>query len=296
MHITLQTDRGPRDTLEDAAYAFTIQPCVPASAPVSVLMLLDGVGGDAGGEVASHLAAGEISAYLAAAIAGRGRPSGDGVCEPDSILEILRQALICANETVCARASETGELEGMATTVVCGVISGTQLYLGWAGDSRCYLYRRGSLAQLTRDHREVEQLIELGLLSRAQASKHALAHAITRYLGQVKDFCPSTASLDLQAGDVLMLCSDGLTDALTNEDITGVIDAFRLDHSSFASLADELVRRALSAGTQDNVTVLCCECPLADGPLQFSRRTLTDAYPMVLAQGFRHMFKESYHA
>lgn len=293
MKTAFRTERGPRENLEDAVHVFSITPLLAGFREAVVLMVLDGVGGINHGEVASNLAGSELGAYLAGFLAAHQTSSNTRSLPPATILEMLRQALACANEAVCQRAREDAELRGMATTVVCGVIVGERLYLAWAGDSRCYLHRHGSLHRLTRDHREIEPLIDMGLISQEEAPTHPLAHHITRYLGQPSSFVPSAVIHDLQAGDVLLMCSDGLTDVLADQNLADMISACRAGFFPFTELPGRLVDQALRADAQDNVTVVCCEYQPEDQARSSSiERTLTGVYPVGLAIGLCDIFKE----
>jgi len=294
MRTAFGTDQGPRENLEDAVHIFAIKHLLVIAWEALVLMVLDGVGGHKGGGVASNLATTEISAYLAAFLAASRTLEDRSGFHPEVIIEALKQSLAWANEAVCERGQDSVEFNGMATTVVCGVIVDERLYLAWAGDSRCYLHRRTSLRQLTRDHKEIEQLIDVGLISREEASTHPLAHSITRYLGHPSGFAASTMICDLQPGDVLLMCSDGLTDVLGNRQIAETITACRVGHIPFEELPRHLIRQALEAGTGDNVTVLCCEYQPDGGlPRSSINQARTAAYPLAAGGVFPGLFKET---
>jgi serine/threonine protein phosphatase PrpC len=255
--IVCHTDQGPRENLEDAARAVVLREMFPEESETVIAVVADGVGGHRGGEVASALAAQVIVATLCSlATTWRSKEASDPA--PDSVLDALTMALGRANAVVTETATANPYLSGMGTTAVCAVATGRLLFLGWAGDSRGYLYRHGKLRLLTRDHREIQPLIDLGLISPDQAQDHPLAHTITRHVGQGHDFEPETRIVPLAPGDVLLFCTDGLTDVLSDERISETITEHLGDNRSFVQVAEALVRQALAAGTRDNVTALCC--------------------------------------
>jgi protein phosphatase len=286
-HIACHTDRGPRENLEDVAQGFVLTNTVSPAGDIPLLLLLDGAGGCRGGEIASGTALRELTGELAASFTARvGEPLGP-VVAPEAILGRLEAALIRANQTVIHQAAQADELAGMATTAVCGVIVGRMLFLAWVGDSRCYLHSNGTLRQLTRDHSQVQELIEWGLLSKEQAAHHPLAHTITRYLGQTEGFAPEVGVFPLRPGDRVLMCTDGLTDVLSDEQILSCINAFRKPTTSLDQLAVGLVEQAIAAQTRDNVTVLCCEYRPASPDLSaLSDATFVGSYRPAVAMKF----------
>ena len=173
----------------------------------------------------------------------------------------------------------------MSTTIVCALIVDDVLYVAWAGDSRCYIYSKNKIRQLTTDHSAVNQLIDEGLLDCKYAKCHPLSHTITRFLGTEDDFAADTTTYKLSHGDVILLCTDGLTDVLEDEDIADSIGKYQSGKILFKQLPHHLVQRALTCGTTDNVTVVCCEY-IAD-PTKKSKSsssTLTGAYPAEIAE------------
>jgi PPM family protein phosphatase len=280
-------DIGLRENVEDAAGGLTVTAAVPWPAQIAILTVADGAGGQKSGEVASELALRLIPSFLAGGFAASVSAGPEDCLSPDCILETLTKALAYANQAIVERAGSSPGLAGMATTVVCGVVVDNVLYLAWAGDSRCYLISQGQLRLLTHDHSEVQRLIDQGLICQGDAGSHPLAHTINRYLGQASNFIPQTRVFGLAADDVVLLCTDGLTDVLADGRIAEVLRGCRLKELPLDELPGRLVEEALASGASDNVTVLCYQH--APGSRQANPspdRTLTGAYPVALAGMF----------
>src|SRR5262249_21511115 len=122
-------------------------------------------------------------------------------------------------------------------------------------DSRAYLLRAGKLHQLTRDHTVVRELSEAGIITQAQAATHFLRHTLTRHLGGNRGAKPDVQKLTLQQGDCLLLCSDGLHDMLSDDQIAGILAS----GETSVTLSQRLIDRALAAGGKDNVTVVLAQ-------------------------------------
>ena len=272
VRIAVHAEIGPREKLEDSVGAFVFRDAHPWGREIPVMAVFDGVGGYRGGELASRLAAQLVGASLGAALGGL---DGD-VRSPQAILKTLVEPLQLANDAIADRAARVAGLEGMATTAVCAIVLEGVLYVVWAGDSRCYVCGADAIRQITRDHSKVQELIDAGLIAPQGSDRHALAHVITSCLGQPEGCVAGTATCRLTPGDVVVLCTDGLTDVVGDEEIADLIRACRKGLFDFAELSRQLVNRALERGTQDNVTVLCCQVPheIARAP----DRTLTGAY------------------
>lgn len=255
--IASHIDVGPRDNLEDAAMGLSILPSAVNTGPAYVLALFDGAGGPQFGEVASREALVHIPANLLAILAAHATQPFTAQPSNELIAAALGQILESANQAILNRAMEDPALLGMATTAVCGVVMDDTLVIGWAGDSRCYIHNKNGIRQVSHDHSRIQELIDLGQIDRSEASDHPDAHTITRYLGQAAGFTPETAVTHLETGDVVLLCTDGLTDVLSDEEIAEVIASCRIGRFPFSELPAELVRQALDAGTYDNTTALC---------------------------------------
>ena len=196
----------------------------------------DGMGGCAGGEVASDLAVKTLRAKITEA------PFGE---------EYLRRAVIAANAAIWKMALSHREYDGMGTTLTVLHIEAGAAYWAHVGDSRLYLFREGTLHQVTRDHSLVEELVEKGSITREEARVHPKRNIITRAVGTEPDIAVDTGTFPLRQGDRLLLCSDGLTSAADDEEIRRVLAEDRREDPAAA-----LVERALSLDSQDNISVI----------------------------------------
>lgn len=214
-----------------------------------VALVADGVGGAAAGEVASA-----TTAYVVSAIA-RLRHDQD----PASV---LRDAIDAARESLQTGIDADLHRAGMATTLTVLATDGTRVVLGHLGDSRGYLARAGGLQQVTTDHTYVQQMVAAGQLVPEQARRHPWRNVVLRSLhgGPAEvDQTPDIVELDLAPGDRMLLCTDGLTDLVSDDriaEILGVADA--------ETAAARLVAAALEAGGIDNVT--CLVFDVVEGP------------------------------
>jgi serine/threonine protein phosphatase PrpC len=211
---------------EDSAYA---------AAPLFVVA--DGMGGAQAGEVASRLA---IEVFA------QGLDSGGS---PE---ERLAARVRDANRQIYDRSRvETGR-EGMGTTLTAAYLDDGQVAIAHVGDSRAYLFRDGELTRLTQDHSLVDELVRRGKLTEEQAAEHPQRSIITRALGPEPDVEVDTFTYPVRAGDVLLLCSDGLTSMISEDAVSRVLGSAE----SLDEAARSLIREANEAGGRDNITVV----------------------------------------
>jgi PPM family protein phosphatase len=211
----------------------------------TVFAVADGLGGHRGGEVASAMAVEPLQDL-----------DGRDFADADQAAEALTGAIRSANQAILRQSRADPELRGMGTTVTAAAVAagGRVLQLGHVGDSRAYLLRQGaSLRQLTTDHTLVAEAVDRGLLTREQAAIHPQRGVVTRAVGldpDVKIDLPEP--LELAPGDQVLLCSDGLTEVVDDDQIAGVL-ADRLDGDDACAA---LIAAANRAGGPDNVTVV----------------------------------------
>lgn len=198
----------------------------------------DGMGGHAAGEVASRLG---IETVFRAYYGEHRRP----------LAEALTAAIATANEVICQQAAATSDRTGMGTTLVAALWRDGELLVANVGDSRAYLFREGQLHRLTRDHSWVAEQVAAGLLSPAEADHHPYRNVITHSLGPNRNPEPDLFRLRTQPGDRLLLCSDGLSNLVGDEEIATLLAAYPLDQA-----ADRLLGRALERGAPDNVSLI----------------------------------------
>jgi len=221
---------------------------IPSQRLASVGMVCDGVGGHAGGEVASRAAVEAVATYVTHTMQCLLAPESAG---EGTLLEALREAAQQTHETIARRAAESGERHGMATTLTMMVAVWPTLYLLHVGDSRCYRYRQGELLQLTRDQTMAQDLVDSGVLRPEQAAQSPYAHVLSSSLGGSM-WVPVVSTADLRPGDVILLCTDGLTKHVSDDQIRARAAAME----SSEQLARVLLQDALDAGGKDNVTIL----------------------------------------
>ena len=163
----------------------------------------------------------------------------------------LKKALIYANRFVFQKASHEESLAGMGTTAVCALVRGGTVYLCHAGDSRAYLFRAGRLTQLTHDHSYVQELVDCGTITVEEAEHHPQKNIITKALGVDYRLEPEFTSEKLQKGDVLLLCTDGLTNMVPADQMEKL-----LVQGPFHDTPDRLIEAANANGGSDNITAL----------------------------------------
>jgi len=215
-----------------------------------VFVVADGMGGANAGERASALAVGAIEGFLLNTL--RWLLALDGAVD-GSALKDFQAAVRDADACVYRAATSDTGLSGMGTTLTLAYSIGAVLFVAHVGDSRCYLGRAGVLHQLTHDDTVIQALLEKGLVSPSQAADHSLRHVITNVVGgDAQGVSIEVHRVALEAGDVLLLCSDGLTNMLSNERIQAVLDSTPDPEQACA----ELIRLANEQGGTDNVTVV----------------------------------------
>jgi len=214
-----------------------------AADPVKRLFLVaDGMGGHAAGEVASQIAAATMTEVV-----GPVNDSGE------EFEEVLRAAAEAANSRIYETQREKPELAGMGSTLTALTFRDNLYYIAQVGDSRAYLLREGQLEQLTRDHSLVWHLFESGILRKEELSSHPQKNLITRSIGPHAQIEVDIERGDARPGDVYLLCSDGLTDVLSDDDICEILSGVK---KSPQEICDLLVDRANQNGGPDNVTAV----------------------------------------
>lgn len=238
MKIVAKTDKGRVRESNQDAYAVGEFPDEVAWAVVC-----DGMGGAAGGNIASALAVKVISDKINASYRENMRDF--------SIKNMLDSALVAANIEVYDMADAKPELHGMGTTVVCAVVRDGYAFIAHAGDSRAYIFNGKELNQVTTDHSVVQDLINKGKITKEEAVNHPNKNLITRAIGVDKNVDIDFDEVELNDNEFLILCTDGLTNYVSDDELIDEVSDGR-----YYAFADRLVKKANNNGGGDNVTVV----------------------------------------
>jgi PPM family protein phosphatase len=217
-----------------------------------LFIVADGMGGHAAGEVASSLAVEAIADFVT-------RTDEEEATWPMPFDARLRRAtnrllaaLHVANRRVIDAMRTDSKLRGMGTTVVTAMIEAEVASFAHLGDSRAYLIRRGALSRITNDHSWVFEQVQAGMLSEEEAERHPLRNVITRALGGSTDVVPDATEVQCEPADVFLLCSDGLTGMISDEQILQIVS----ENSDLETACHLLIQAANEGGGQDNITAV----------------------------------------
>jgi protein phosphatase len=213
----------------------------------SLFMVADGMGGAAAGEVASRMATDLVFAHM----------SGVWATDPDVSAHRfafrMKEAVELANSRIHAHAREHPEVKGMGTTATVAGVFGSDLYLAQVGDSRAYLVRNGQAIQLTRDQSLMQRLVEAGELTEEEAEQSERRNIILQALGPDPRVKVDLTYQPLRRGDLLILCSDGLSSLVKREELS----AFVRENPDLVQLCSRLIDTANQRGGPDNITAVC---------------------------------------
>ncbi len=238
MRIVAKTDIGlVRDSNQDSYAAGEL----PNS--VAWAVVCDGMGGAAGGNVASSTAVKIISERITSLYR-------DGM-SANSIRNMFESAVAAANISVYDMSKDNSELAGMGTTIVVAILVDNTAFIAHAGDSRAYVLSNNTLNQLTKDHSVVQEMVDYGALTVDEAQVDPRKNIITRALGVTSELYIDFNIVDVNDDDILMLCTDGLTNYVDSNEICELISDVNFDE-----YAERLVERANNNGGGDNVTVV----------------------------------------
>jgi len=261
LNVATQTHAGMTGKNNEDRYAVTsYQLSESDPTPVLFAVVADGIGGHRAGEVAAELAVDHITQVIAESDASRPRKT-------------LEKAIQEASDAIADHASSNPEQQGMGATCACVWVIGDQIYIASVGDSRIYLLRGGRIQQLTTDHTWIQEALEKNIITPEYARDHPNIHVIRRYLGSPEppevDFrmrlydseadtlAEGNQGMPLFPGDTLLLCSDGLTDLVWNDEIGEIIRT----KGSLKAVAQGLVDTANQRGGHDNTTVVLITVP-----------------------------------
>jgi protein phosphatase len=211
-----------------------------------VLVVSDGMGGALAGDVASRMAIDSVREVMVG-------NDGEG-CDPDeALVDCLKHATMQANRAIHYKSLEDSRCSGMGATLTGAAIKHDKLDLVQVGDSRAYVMRGEQIRLATKDQSLVQQLVDVGQISEEEAETHMFRNVILQALGAQTELIPATARIQLRRGDVLLLCSDGLSGKLRNEEIRQIVSDAGED---LAVACQALVAEANNRGGEDNITVV----------------------------------------
>jgi len=235
--IGLATDIGQvRNHNEDSVW------CGAIDGSRTLCIVADGMGGHAAGEVASQLAIATVREVFST-------PDVPDPCER------LKRAIQAANHAIWERGNQVATQHGMGTTLTSALLSENRVILGHVGDSRAYLLRDSVLTQLTHDHSWVAEQVRAGLLTEEQARWHPYRNIITRALGSAPDVTVDMLTEPLLPGDTILLCSDGLSGQVTDEELRDVLLTCAPQNA-----VERLIEMANANGGPDNITAVVIHC------------------------------------
>lgn len=213
-----------------------------------VLVVSDGMGGALAGDVASRMAIEAVRDVM------MGKHVDGAGCEPGApLVDCLKHATMQANRNIHYKSLEDSRCSGMGATLTGAAIMGDKLDLVQVGDSRAYVMRGKQIRLATKDQSLVQQLVDVGQISEEEAETHMFRNVILQALGAQTELAPATARIQIRQGDMLLLCSDGLSGKLRNEEIREIVAE---SNGDLAAACTALVDQANFRGGEDNITVV----------------------------------------
>ncbi len=226
------SDKGRKRNINEDSFFF--------DSDKGVFIVADGMGGHLAGEEASKIAVDTISKFL--------------VNASTNIESIIEKSITTTNNIIHSKSEIDSKFKGMGTTLTCAVFRNKKLYVGHVGDSRLYQLRDDRLSLLTDDHSKVWEFYKEGLITRDEARTHPYKNVITRGVGIKPEVDIDAFTInDLEVGDIYLLCSDGLNDMVSDEEIR---DVLAKENTGIEDKAGELIRIANSNGGKDNITAV----------------------------------------
>ncbi|MBI6546988.1 MAG: Stp1/IreP family PP2C-type Ser/Thr phosphatase [Cyanobacteria bacterium NC_groundwater_1444_Ag_S-0.65um_54_12] len=217
------------------------QDCFATSLEHGLLMVADGMGGHLAGEKAAQSAVDIITAMLTAEISHNG-----------DMRQLIRQAIQEANRQIVQASLQDSSMRGMGTTATVAMTIDDMVHIGHVGDSRAYLLREGTIEQITEDHSVVAQLLKAGAITSQEAANHPYRNVITRCLGMQTDVEADTISLPFRPGESLLLCTDGLSGLVSDDELLKLASEARDPQDA----CQKMLELAIARGGYDNVTVV----------------------------------------
>lgn len=253
MRVGFATDVGQLRKRNEDSYAVYTPPKGVDGGPVAGLLLVaDGMGGEQAGDRASQMAAEGLHQFIASGLFKTWDEFRHQLWAPAVLYRAIREV----NQAILEIGEANPVVRGLGSTIVVTLMNGDEMTIAHVGDSRCYRVRDRQLEQLTADHTWVERQVAAGLLTRDQASRHPHRNVLTRSLGDTTPPVSDVRTETIRHGDLFLLCSDGMSGALSEGEILGLIR----QHQDAQELADALVRLANVKDGSDNITAVVGRC------------------------------------
>ena len=238
MEVFVKTDVGRvRESNQDSYYIDE------EDLQFKLYILADGMGGYAGGEIASSLAVDMTRNYILNSLKNT-------ECNKEKIQQAIKEAIEYANMMVKEKASQDEKISEMGTTLDVLIMYGNRIYIGHVGDSRIYRIRKNIIRRLTKDHSYVEKLYEDGTITKEEAEHHPKKHMLIKAIGSEMFAEPDIMEKKILEDDVILMCSDGLTNMVKDKEIYNIIT------NGAGNLAESLVKKANENGGYDNITAI----------------------------------------
>lgn len=281
------------------------QPVIQLGSKGCIMVVADGMGGQNAGEVASAIAIDTVQEMFSS-----NRLPADVLNKPDAIKLHLRNVISECDTRIKNKTKDDVSTYGMGSTIIIAWLLGRKLYIAWLGDSRAYSYvEKKGIARLSKDHSFVQQLVDAGTISEEEAMDHPNSNIITRSLGDTSQKAKAdVAEYDIEDGQVVLLCSDGLCGVCQDAEIGGIIEEAK---DNLQNCKDRLVTAALAAGGSDNITIALLkisvdpsnsgshDTPDDKGVIFMNHRTkiimLVTAISLLLFGGVLATMRHSYH-
>lgn len=239
MRVFAKTDLGKARDMNEDFYYITQS----INEELQLYILADGMGGYNGGEIASKLATLSAKSYIETNFSNISH-------EKESILKLIESSIEYANMVVYEKAKENVELTNMGTTLEICLIYNNKVFIGHIGDSRIYRIRKEFFRKLTRDHSYVEQLVTDGTITKEEARNHPKKNMLMKAVGCTPYVEPDLMVKGFIKEDILLMCSDGLTNMVTEQEIYDIVK------ENVTSSCENLIKRANEMGGYDNITVV----------------------------------------
>jgi len=236
MIFSFKSDKGNIREHNEDAYAYQ-----EIKSGFFCVAIADGMGGHNCGEIASRFAVDETIKFLS---------NIEKLDESDFKL-VLFDAIKKANEKIILQSKKNPAYSGMGTTIVLVLFAKDHVHIAHVGDSRAYLIKNQDLVQITKDHSYIEELVKIGYINREEADKHPRKNVITKALGAFEGSEPDYTEIKITKNEMILLCTDGLTNMITNEEFAEIVKKNKTPER----LCERLMKTALKNGGRDNITV-----------------------------------------